>query len=542
MAQRVVIAMALAVAAVAADPGRADHRARRDRRGRGARPGRGPAPGVRHLGAVHQPQPGGDRQDVRPGRRAVRRRAGRGRARARRCSTTRATRTRSGCCAASRGAGQRKDADRLDTIPGFLPTPGHILTGCIFAPRCALAARSLPAEAPPPFFEVGELHDVALLLPRAGAGPARGPPRRRSACSAAAGTGEPLVVVDGLSKTFTRASIRALAGVDLSIRQGETLGLVGESGSGKTTLARVLLGLTAPDQGSVVTLRGQPLSPDARRRPRETLREALQIVFQNPDSALNRRHTVRSLISRPLARLAGLSGARLRDRLADLIASVRLEERHLALRPEPAVRRAQAARRDRPRVRRRPRSGGLRRADLGARRVGPGGDPQPAGRPAEGRAGHLPVHLPRPRPGPVPVRPHRGAVPRPGDGGRAGRDGVRRTAPPLHRGAVLRRAVARRRASGADHGWRARSRPRPTRPAAACSTPAARGGCLPASARSTEPPLLEAEPGHQIRCHIPLAELRELQQRNPSRPARKARQEAASERPRRNTGRTSRVA
>ena len=80
--------------------------------------------------------------------------------------------------------------------------------------------------------------------------------------------------------------------MDLSIRQGETLGLVGESGSGKTTLARVLLGLTAPDQGSVVTLRRHAARPDARRRPREILR-ALQIVFQNPDSALNRRHTVR---------------------------------------------------------------------------------------------------------------------------------------------------------------------------------------------------------------------------------------------------------
>jgi len=56
-------------------------------------------------------------------------------------------------------------------------------------------------------------------------------------------------------------------------------------------------------------------------------------VFQNPDSALNRRHTVRRLISRPLQKLAGLSGARLRERLSDLVRSVRLEERHLSLRP-----------------------------------------------------------------------------------------------------------------------------------------------------------------------------------------------------------------
>jgi peptide/nickel transport system ATP-binding protein len=60
---------------------------------------------------------------------------------------------------------------------------------------------------------------------------------------------------------------------------------------------------------------------------------ALQIVFQNPDSALNRRHSVRSLIGRPLVRLAGLSGERLRERRDELLASVRLEERHLPLRP-----------------------------------------------------------------------------------------------------------------------------------------------------------------------------------------------------------------
>ena len=80
-----------------------------------------------------------------------------------------------------------------------------------------------------------------------------------------------------------------------SCSRGETLGLVGESGSGKTTLARVLLGLTAPDEG--VERRRSTASrwrPDAGSGPREQL-QALQIVFQNPDSALNRRHTVRRL-------------------------------------------------------------------------------------------------------------------------------------------------------------------------------------------------------------------------------------------------------
>ena len=118
----------------------------------------------------------------------------------------------------------------------------------------------------------------------------------------------------------------------MEIARGETLGLVGESGSGKTTLARVLLGLIPADPGSVVELDGQQLAAQTARRTREQLK-ALQIVFQNPDSALNRRHTVRRLVSRPLVKLAGLSGQRLADRLFDLIRSVRLEERHLSLRP-----------------------------------------------------------------------------------------------------------------------------------------------------------------------------------------------------------------
>jgi peptide/nickel transport system ATP-binding protein len=231
--------------------------------------------------------------------------------------------------------GQRKDTDRLDTIPGFLPTPGHSLTGCIFAPRCALVQDKC-RTAEPPFFAVSDVrtsrcyfHEQAPDLPRAT--PASIPSSGANGANGADGTGEPLVVVQGLSKTFG-GNVRALAGVDLAIQRGETLGLVGESGSGKTTLARVLLGLTTPDQGSVVTLNDAPLNPDARRRPKSVLR-ALQIVFQNPDSALNRRHTVRAIISRPLSRLAGLSGARLRARLEELITSVRLEDRHLPLRP-----------------------------------------------------------------------------------------------------------------------------------------------------------------------------------------------------------------
>jgi peptide/nickel transport system ATP-binding protein len=82
----------------------------------------------------------------------------------------------------------------------------------------------------------------------------------------------------------------------------------------------------------VAEFEGKQLGASAARRPKDQLK-SLQIVFQNPDSALNRRHTVRRLIGRPLARLGGLSGTHHRERLLDLVRSVRLEERHLSLRP-----------------------------------------------------------------------------------------------------------------------------------------------------------------------------------------------------------------
>jgi peptide/nickel transport system ATP-binding protein len=242
-------------------------------------------------------------------------------------------------------AGQRKDHGRLDTIPGFLPAPGEISAGCIFAPRCALAQDRCRTESPRPYVvtaggsggsspldSTGErtsrchFHEQAPLLPRATPEDVRLPAPDEAAA--------PLISLRGVAKTFTVRSdrVRALDGVDLDLRLGETLGLVGESGSGKTTLARVLLGLTSPDEGSTLELDGRKLAPVAARRDRDQLR-AMQIVFQNPDSALNRRHSVRHIINRSLSKLAGLSGADREESLQEIVRSVRMEPRHLGLRP-----------------------------------------------------------------------------------------------------------------------------------------------------------------------------------------------------------------
>ena len=229
--------------------------------------------------------------------------------------------------------GQRKDHGRLDSIPGFLPQPGHTLPGCIFTPRCPIAEDRCH-QAPPPAYDVGPGRTSRCYRHQETAGLPRNTPVDVELRTGPADDSEPVITFRDVSKTFVSSgeSVQALRGVSLTVQRGETLGLVGESGSGKTTLARVLLGLTPPDTGSVVELTGSQLSAEVRDRGREQL-QAMQIVFQNPDSALNRRHTVRQLIARPLTRLAGLTGAALRERLTDLVRSVRLEERHLALRP-----------------------------------------------------------------------------------------------------------------------------------------------------------------------------------------------------------------
>ena len=228
--------------------------------------------------------------------------------------------------------GVRKDHGRLDTIPGFLPNLSEtVVPGCVFAARCGLAQEVCFAEEPP-LHELGgghvsrcHFHEQAQSLPREMAADLALPAVDRA--------GQALLQFDDLGKVFHQHGhdINALVGVSAAIWPGETLGLVGESGSGKTTLARTLLGIVGPTSGAV-RLDGRALAPRLGKRSKEEVR-AIQIVFQNPDSALNRRHSVRRILRRALKKLAALTGSAAETRMLDLMSSVRLAERYVSAKP-----------------------------------------------------------------------------------------------------------------------------------------------------------------------------------------------------------------
>jgi oligopeptide/dipeptide ABC transporter ATP-binding protein len=123
-----------------------------------------------------------------------------------------------------------------------------------------------------------------------------------------------------------RSPVRAVDGVSFTIRRGETLGLVGESGCGKTTLTRALLGLTPLSSGQVL-LNGIDIGRLTRRKMRP-YRPQIQVVFQDPNSALNPRMTVRQLIGEPLQINRRYSRTRIDELLEAVGLSPDMADRH----------------------------------------------------------------------------------------------------------------------------------------------------------------------------------------------------------------------
>ncbi|HHL40853.1 MAG TPA: dipeptide ABC transporter ATP-binding protein [Deltaproteobacteria bacterium] len=213
--------------------------------------------------------------------------------------------------------GADKRGAALDTIPGSVPPATDFPPGCRFSGRCHREMKGC-AAAEPPLVEVEPGHSAACHLYDRSfmASPAAEPVGR--------GTGEPapapvnipfarrdtLLEVRGLRTYYAIRKglfkrvvghVRAVDGIDLTVRKGSTLALVGESGCGKTTAGKSILRLIEPTAGSI-RFKGRELTglSPAQLRPYRSL---LQIIFQDPYSSLNPRMKVGDIIEEGLKSL-----------------------------------------------------------------------------------------------------------------------------------------------------------------------------------------------------------------------------------------------
>ncbi len=233
--------------------------------------------------------------------------------------------------------GQSKTAAPLQGIAGHIPPLGERPSACVYAPRCPLAIEKCHVERPPWDAPSAErrvrCHRWREIL--AGAISARQIPTGAPPARANGAGDRPVLHLQDvavhypLRRTVGQAlagrpprAVRAVDGVSVTIPRGRTLGLVGESGSGKTTLARAIVGLVENTNGSMELL-DIPLPPGLTRRNLDTLRH-LQIVFQNPEEALNPYLTVGETLRQPLRTLLGMSRGGADAEVERLLAAVRL--------------------------------------------------------------------------------------------------------------------------------------------------------------------------------------------------------------------------
>jgi peptide/nickel transport system ATP-binding protein len=215
--------------------------------------------------------------------------------------------------------------EHLTTIPGQVPSLRELPQGCKFAPRCQVA-ESICHNTEPLFVQAGERKVLCHIYDPRYSQHWIGSPTNKPSTGMVPGNelkpaniahqvtqpdeGGFLLTIRGLQVHFQdrigllghtigqkRGVVRAVDGVDLEIRRGETLGLVGESGSGKTTLGRTILRLENQTSGQTILL-GEDIShiPEAKMRP---LRARMQMIFQDPCSSLSPRMKVSAILTEP---------------------------------------------------------------------------------------------------------------------------------------------------------------------------------------------------------------------------------------------------
>ena len=122
---------------------------------------------------------------------------------------------------------------------------------------------------------------------------------------------------------FTKSEVRAVDNVSFELRKGYITALVGQSGSGKSTIGKLVTGVERPDSGSIQF--GNVQVENLSRKDLKNLRSKVQLIFQDPYSALNPAHTIYSSLSRPLSNYMGMDAKSARERVTQMLEQVGLE-------------------------------------------------------------------------------------------------------------------------------------------------------------------------------------------------------------------------
>jgi peptide/nickel transport system ATP-binding protein len=200
------------------------------------------------------------------------------------------------------------------------------LKGCRFASRCPNAIDTCRVTEPPPE-SVGANHVVACFRKELTPGIVAPPPLPMPPSI----KGQNRLETRGITKTYTtgwnlrggKTLFKAVDGVSFALAQNEFVAVVGESGSGKSSLARLIVGLDTPTSGNI-ELMGRDVSRNSEADKRFR-REYVQMVFQDPQSALNPRRRVASIVTQALEATGMLSGENARlERARELLAEIGL--------------------------------------------------------------------------------------------------------------------------------------------------------------------------------------------------------------------------